>query len=230
MQDSTGPVAAVGLLIRPQAGPNTSTAVGGARPHSGIWLAGATTYARPPVGSSGRVLRSSHGTLSGTDGSGTRRRWASVSGTVVVGGATQFSRNSDLSIQLASNPFKRHRINAETVTDWEELDPREGVGGAIGRAAAAAAIPGRVGKAVGAGLGAAMNSGHTVRVSWADGKQSIIALPEKQFMVFSVLLKDRQIATELPEKLVSDVPPAQPGVSERIADFAFSVSKGKQDR
>src|SRR5688572_4376836 len=85
-------------------------------------------------------------------------------GTVLVGGATGFSRNSDLSIQHSSNPFKRHRINAETVTDWEELDPMEGVGGAIGRAAATAAIPGRVGKAVGAGLGAAMNSGHTVRI------------------------------------------------------------------
>lgn len=149
------------------------------------------------------------------------------SGTVVVGGATQFSRNSDLSIQHASNPFKRHRISAETIAEWEELDPREGVGGAIGRAAATAAIPGRVGKAVGAGLGAAMNSGHTVRINWADGKQSIIALPEKQFMVFSVLLKDRQVATEIPDKLVPEVPSAQPGVSGRIADFALSAfSKG----
>ncbi|GAA4413053.1 hypothetical protein GCM10023168_35490 [Fodinibacter luteus] len=149
------------------------------------------------------------------------------SGTVVVGGATGFSRNSDLSIQHSSNPFKRHRINAETVTEWEELDPKEGVGGAIGRAAATAAIPGRVGKAVGAGLGAAMNSGHTVRISWADGKQSIIALPEKQFMVFSVLLKDRQAATEAPDKMVSEVPSAQTGISGRIADFALSAfSKG----
>lgn len=44
-----------------------------------------------------------------------------------------------------------------------------------------------VGRSVGASLGAAINFGHTVRVSWADGKQSIIELPEKQFMVFSVL-------------------------------------------
>ncbi len=148
-------------------------------------------------------------------------------GTVASGGATPFSKNSDLSISHTSNPFKRHRINAETVTEWEELDTREGVTGTMGRAAALAAIPGRLGKAVGASVGAAVNSGHTVRVAWADGKQSIIELPEKQFMVFSVLLKDRQIATELSEKPAKDLPPTQPGVSDRIADAALSVlSKG----
>ncbi len=152
------------------------------------------------------------------------------SGTVFSGGATPFSKNSDLSISHTSNPFKRHRINAETVTEWEELATKEGVAGTMGRAAATAAIPGRFGKAVGAGLGAAVNSGHTVRVSWADGKQSIIELPAKQFMVFSVLLKDRQIASELSETPEGDAPSAQPGVSEKIAALALSVlSKGKQE-
>ena len=153
------------------------------------------------------------------------------SGTVVAGGASPFSKNSDLSIQHASNPFKRHRINAETVTEWEELAKKEGVAGAVGRAAATAAIPGRVGKAVGAGLGAAVNAGHTVRVTWAaDGKQSIIELPEKQFMVFSILLKDRQIATDLAQNVEGGVPSARPAPSERIADLALSViSRGRQD-
>ena len=145
------------------------------------------------------------------------------SGTVLSGGTTPFSKNSDLSIQHTSNPFKRHRINAETVAAWEELDVKEGVAGSIGRAAAVAAIPGAVGKAVGAGLGAALNSGHTVRVSWVDGKQSIIELPEKQFTVLSVLLKDRQIVAELPDMPETEVP----GVSEHIAGIASSVfSKG----
>lgn len=152
------------------------------------------------------------------------------SGTVLAGGSSPFSKNSDLSIQHASNPFKRHKINTETVTEWEELDAKEGVTGAIGRVAATVAIPGRIGKAVGAGLGAAVNSGHTVRVTWADGKHSIIELPGKQFMVFSVLLKDRQIATELSEKPRAESPPAQPGVGEKFADLAFSVlSKGKRE-
>lgn len=60
------------------------------------------------------------------------------SGSVLAGGATLFSKNSDLSIQHASNPFKRHKINAETVAEWEELDAKEGVAGAMSRAAAKA--------------------------------------------------------------------------------------------
>ncbi|MBK8468226.1 MAG: SHOCT domain-containing protein [Actinomycetales bacterium] len=69
--------------------------------------------------------------------------------------------------------------------------------------------------------------GHTVRVSWVDGKQSIIELPEKQFTVFSVLLKDRQIVAELPDKPPTEAPSAPLGVSKHIAGFASSVfSKG----
>jgi hypothetical protein len=61
---------------------------------------------------------------------------------VVSGGATRFSRNGDLAMQHSSNPFKRHKINAETVSEWEELDPRQGVVGAMGQAATRAALPG----------------------------------------------------------------------------------------
>lgn len=86
--------------------------------------------------------------------------------------------------------------------------------------AARAALPGRAGKAFGAGLGAAFNSGHTVRVIWADGKQSIIGFPEKQFMVLSILLRHLQVATEMVAKPEEDVPP---GVAEKIAGFASSV-------
>jgi hypothetical protein len=145
------------------------------------------------------------------------------SGTVLAGGTTPFAKNSDLSIQHASNPFKRHRINAGTVSEWQELDAKEGVAGTMGRAAARAALPGKVGKTVGAGLGAALDSGHTVRVNWNDGKQSIIQFPEKQFMVFSLLLKDRQVATDLSAKQLAEVPPAQSGVADKIVDLASSV-------
>lgn len=63
-----------------------------------------------------------------------------------------------------------------------------------------------------------------MRVTWAaDGKQSIIELPEKQFMVFSVLLKDRQVASELSTRQEIEGPPARPAASERIADLALSV-------
>ena len=146
-----------------------------------------------------------------------------ASGTVLSGGTGPLSRNSDLSIQHPSNPFKRHRINAETVTAWEELDVRKGLAGTVGRAAASAAIPGRVGKAVGAGLGAAVNSGHTVRVSWTDAKQSIIELPEKQFIVFSVLLKDLQVMASPEAGRTPDPLETQPRLSDRVVDLAQSV-------
>ncbi|WP_212721904.1 SHOCT domain-containing protein [Nocardioides dongxiaopingii] len=141
-------------------------------------------------------------------------------GAVLAGGSSPFSKNGDLSIQHSSNPFKRYRINAETVREWEELDRREGVAGAIGHAAARAALPGAAGKALGAGLGAAINSGHTLRVGWVDGTQSIIALPEKQFMVLSVLLKDRQVTTEPPPAPRADT---STGAAKRLAALASSV-------
>lgn len=148
-------------------------------------------------------------------------------GTVLSGGTTVFSKNGDLAIQHSSNPFRRHKVNAETVSEWEELDPRKGLAGAMGQAAARAALPGAVGKAVGAGLGAAFDSGHTLRVTWADGRNSVIALPEKQFMVLSILLKDRQVIAEAPEQSEASVPPA--GVAGKIAGLASSAfAKGSQ--
>lgn len=141
-------------------------------------------------------------------------------GVVLSGGSTPFSKHGDLAIQHSSNPFKRHRINAETVRDWEELDPQQGVAGAMGRAAARAALPGAFGKAVGAGLGAAFDSGHTLRVTWADDKQSIIALPEKQFLVLSVLLKDIQVITDFSKR---EAEPPSSRTAETLAGLASSI-------
>lgn len=144
-------------------------------------------------------------------------------GTVLSGGTTPFSKSSDLSIQAPSNPFKRHKINAETVGHWEEIGANRGIARVVGQAAATAALPGVVGRAVGAGLGAAMNSGHTVRLDWTDGKQSIAELPEKQYLVLSVLLKDLQINDESPAEPEVDVPSAQPGAADKNVDMAASV-------
>lgn len=147
-------------------------------------------------------------------------------GSVHLGGATAFSKHGDLTIQHPSNPFKRHRINAETVQRWEELDTKDGVAGVIGQAAAKAALPGLLGKSVGAGLGAAMSMGHTVRVNWADGRESIIELPQKQYMVLSVMLADRQIVAESPP---NPEPTAQlGGRGSFLARTSTAFGKGKQ--
>lgn len=151
----------------------------------------------------------------------------------VVGGhlasGSVLSGHGGLTIQHPRNPFKRPKLNAETVLEWEELSNRQGVAGAMGQAAAKAALPGMIGKAVGAGLGAAMKSGHTVRVNWADGNQSIIELPEKLFVIFSALLKGQQVVTDTSAQTESSEPlPAQPGVTEKILDLASSViQRGK---
>lgn len=150
-----------------------------------------------------------------------------ANGTVL---SDQFGKGG-LSIQHPRNPFKRHKINAETVREWEDLATEDGVAGVMGQAAAKAALPGMVGKAVGAGFGAAIKSGHTVRVDWVDGNQSVIELPEKMFLIFSVLLKGQQVITETsapPES--SEHLPVQPGVTEKIVDLASSVfQRGKTD-
>lgn len=130
----------------------------------------------------------------------------------------------DLRIQHPHNPFKRHKISPEGIVEWEDLATTEGVASVMGQAAAKAAVPGVLGKAVGAGLGAAMKSGHTVRIDWVDGKQSILELPEKLFLVFSVHLTSQQVVTKhsvRPED--ATLAPAQPGMTERIMNLASSV-------
>ena len=128
------------------------------------------------------------------------------SGRPPLASGSVLSGQGGLIIQHPRNPFKRHKLNAETVREWEELSTREGVAGVMGQAAAKAALPGMIGKAVGAGLGAAMKSGHAVRVNWADGNQSIIELPEKLFMIFSVLLAGQQVVTDASAQAESSEP------------------------
>jgi hypothetical protein len=149
-----------------------------------------------------------------------------ATGTVI---ADQFGKGA-LSIQHPLSPFKRHKINGETVLKWEELVVREGVAGAISQAAAKAALPGMVGKAVGAGLGAVVRTGHTVRIDWSDGKQSVIELPEKLFTILAALLTSQQVVDEnaaRPELTISA--DDQSGLAHTIAGLASSiVQRGKQ--
>jgi hypothetical protein len=138
-------------------------------------------------------------------------------------GSTVDSGKDGLVVPHPYNPFKRFKLNAETAVQWEELPGTESVVGAVGRAAAAAGLPGRIGKAVGAGLGAVMKPPRIVRVNWADGNQSVLELPEKLFTVFSALLQGRQVVTAASAQAEPSEPPPQPGVTDRILDLASSV-------
>ncbi|WP_437047523.1 SHOCT domain-containing protein [Streptomyces sp. enrichment culture] len=66
-------------------------------------------------------------------------------------------------------------------------------------------------------------------MNWADGKQSIIELPEKLFTIFYVLLEGQRVLTDTPAQAESSEPlPAQPGVTEKILDLASSaIQRGK---
>jgi hypothetical protein len=137
------------------------------------------------------------------------------------------SANSGLIIQFT---LKRQRINAETVSGWEEIGieiPKPGVAGRVAHAASRAALPGILGKAVGAGVGAAIHTEevkHTVRIDWADGKQSVIELPAQQFLVLGNLLKARQIGSNLP---IPEPQPmadsSQPSVASQVVGLASSL-------
>lgn len=141
-----------------------------------------------------------------------------ANGTVSVDG-----RGGGLLIVNPRNPFKKPRVNSETITEWEELEGKRGVVGTLGQVAASAVLPGRLGKAVGAGLGALGSTGHTVRVTWTDGNNSVLELPEKLFQVLSVLLSDLRVVT--PNSLVAPTDPVSPpdSVTNRLVDLASSV-------
>ncbi len=113
-------------------------------------------------------------------------------------------------------PFKTRKLTADEVAEWEEItsDARGGAAGAVGavgKAVAGAVLPGVVGKAASAALGATVDATsrppRTIRVDWMDGKQSLIKLPEKLFIHLSVLLKDRQVEPVAP--ILAPAEPAQ---------------------
>lgn len=152
-----------------------------------------------------------------------------TNGTVLSGG---LGAKGDLLVQLG---FKRQKLNTDTVREWEDITTMGAAGGvasAIGQAAAGAILPGFVGKAAGAAVGAAMRSGHTVHVDWVDGKQSIIQLPEKLFMVLSVLLKTQQRFAEAPRTPAAGTPaPRSTSGRDRAARQACLTSRsGNSDR
>jgi len=112
------------------------------------------------------------------------------------------NRKGDLVVHLG---FKSRKLDVVEVLQWHEVvpEPRSNIAAKFGRAVAGAALPGFVGKAASAAVGAGIdiaNSNRLVRIEWADGKQSLIKLPQKLFTHFSVLLEDRRAepVAELP--------------------------------
>ena len=101
---------------------------------------------------------------------------------------------------VVQSGLKRRKLNEEQVAAWEEIDAesKSGTVSAVGQAVAGVVLPRFISKtasaAVGATLDATMRPPHTVRIDWADGKQSLIKLPDKLFTHLGLILKSRQTA------------------------------------
>ena len=148
----------------------------------------------------------------------------------VIGGAYLNSSvstatfGSDLVVQTG---FKGRKVTAETVQSWAEIpiEAKDGAFSAMGKAAAGVALPGRLGKAASAAVGAAFDSkkpAHHVRVDWLDGKQSLIKLPDALFTHFELVLTDLRVAA--PESSSAEVVPVE--TPPTIADKTFDLVSG----
>jgi len=129
---------------------------------------------------------------------------------------------------IVQAPFKPRKLTPENVAAWAEVptDSRGNPLSAVGQAVAAAAIPGRVGKAASAAVGAtfdAMGPSHIVRVDWNDDKQSLIKLPDSLFKHFAVMLAERHVPDPAP--VATEVAPS-PLPAPTVTDKAFDLVSG----
>jgi hypothetical protein len=150
-----------------------------------------------------------------------------------INAAVSTSNKGDLVIPAG---FKRRKLTAAEVAEWEEVTAESGGGsaaaGAVGKIVAGAVLPGFMGKVAGAALDATLGSTarppRTIRVDWLDGKQSLIRLPEKLFIHLTVVLKDRQVTSTLVPG--SDLAAAQSApqldVAEQIGKLALLRDQG----
>ncbi len=143
--------------------------------------------------------------------------------------------------------FKRRKLNTDEVAEWDEVTSGAGSGasgaaGAVGKVVVGAVLPGVVGKMASAALDATINSTtrppRTVRIDWADGKQSLLKLPEQLFTHLAVLLRDRQAAPPPapiapppapiapPPAPIAPPPATQPDLIEQIAQLAILRDQG----
>ncbi|MGX1162053.1 putative oligomerization/nucleic acid binding protein [Arthrobacter sp. SLBN-100] len=120
------------------------------------------------------------------------------------------------------------KLTPENVTEWDEVitDGKKNPVGDVSKAVAGAILPGRLGKAASAAVAAtfdAMGSSHTVRVDWADGKRSLIKLPDGMFKHFELVLENqRALAAEaLPGEAIP-----RAVENQTVTEQAFSLVSG----
>jgi len=125
--------------------------------------------------------------------------------------------------------FKFRKLTPDNVAEWDEVvsDGKGNVVSAVGKAVAGAVLPGQLGKAASAALGGVLDSmgpSHVVDVGWADGKRSLIKLPDAMFKHLNLVLRaQRADPVELaPGEGLASLQTERPTVTEQ----AFSLVSG----
>nr|WP_246223725.1 SHOCT domain-containing protein [Pseudarthrobacter psychrotolerans] len=124
--------------------------------------------------------------------------------------------------------LKFRKLTPQNVAEWHEVvtDGKGNPVGAVSKAVAGAVLPGQIGKAASVAIGAtfdAMGSSHVVRIDWADGKRSLIKLPDGMFKHLELVLENhRALPTEPSLDQVVPAPVEKPTVTEQ----AFSLVSG----
>lgn len=147
-----------------------------------------------------------------------RYRHGMASGKVLGGqhvdAPVDINRKGELTVQLrAVGQFvlKERPLSGAEVASWQEVQPEArggalGLLGSAGQAAAGAALPGFVGRAASAALGAGVSAAaraRFVQVEWLAGEQSLLRLPEKLFSHLRLTLGSLEVSSGI-------APPAEP--------------------
>jgi hypothetical protein len=152
----------------------------------------------------------------------------------VIGGSYLNSAVSVLPIGsglVVQTGFKWRKLDPEHVEQWEDVTPEGGTStiGVVGQAVAGALMPKFLGKgasaAVGAAVDAKMRPPHTIRVDWADGKQSLLKMPDELFTHMELLLRERRAEPTLHVVERRTSVPEQPGQAS-LGEQAFAFVSG----
>lgn len=148
-----------------------------------------------------------------------------IGGAYLDAGVTTATFGSDLVVQTG---IKGRRITVDTVETWQEdpVETKDSALTAMGKAAAGVALPGRFGKAASAAVGAAFDSkkpDRHVRVVWADGKQSLLKLPDALFTHLELVLSSRRVPNAEPAPALRS---ADDEVQPTIVDKTFDLVSG----
>lgn len=125
--------------------------------------------------------------------------------------------------------FKFRKLTPENVAEWDEVvtDGKGNAVSAVGKAVAGAVLPGQLGKAASAAVGATLDSigpTHVVRVDWSDGKRSLIKLPDAMFRHLELVLQ--ALRAEPVEPASATHPTSAPADKPTVAEQAFSLVSG----